>query len=149
MAELICTMFYHESEGLFMDDSAFNTIILIRTKILPPYTYDEDEDERDITEYIEYFKENIDMSISTTAKYIDAISCFKNNKIDLNFKQILKIRKLFIKFLPFACDELEAEDEEFGIEFMRKIFENDSVIITLEQDLKEYFNALLKIKDNC
>lgn len=131
-----------------MDDSVFNTILLIRTKILPPYTYDEDEDERDISEYIEYFKENIDMSISATTKYIDAISCFGNNKIDLNLKQILESRKLFIKFLPFAYDELESEDEGFGIEYMRKIYENDSVIKTLEQDLKEYFNALLSIKDN-
>lgn len=128
-----------------MNDSVFNTILLIRTKILPPYTYDEDEDERDISEYIEYFKENVDMCISVTTKYIDAISCFRNCKIDINFKQIIESRKLFIKFLPFAYDELESEEDEFGIEYMLKIFENDAGMKSLEQDLKEYLNALLNI----
>lgn len=131
-----------------MDNSVFNMILLIRTKILPPYTYDEDENEHDISEYIEYFNENIDMSISATIKYADAISCFRSNKSDLNFKQILVARKLFIKFFPFAYDELEAEDEGFGVEYMRKIYENDDGMKALEQDLKEYLNALLKIKDN-
>lgn len=123
-------------------------ILLIRTNILPPYTYDEDENEHYISEYIEYFKENIDMSISATTKYADAISCFRANKSDLNFKQILVTRKLFIKFFPFAYDELEAEDEGFGVEYMRKIYENDAEMKVLEQHLKEYLNALLNIKDN-
>lgn len=131
-----------------MDESVFNTILLLRTKVLPPYTYDEDESERDISEYVEYFKESIDMSILATTKYTDAISCFKNYKNDLNFKQIIETRKLFIKFLPFAYDELESEDENFGIEYMRKIFENDISMNGLEQDLKEYLDALLDIKGN-
>ena len=129
-----------------MNVDAINTILLIRTNIIPPYTYDDDECERDISDYIEYYKENIDMSIPATINYIDAILRFRSNSNEENIKQIFEARKLFVKFFPFAYDELESESEGFGVEYMRKIFENDKEVEVLVQDLKEYLNALLKIK---
>ncbi len=132
-----------------MNDNDFNTIILIRINVMPPYTYDEDECERDISEYIEYFNININMSILATTEYINAISNFRNDKIESNFKNVLESRKLFIKFLPFAYDEIESEDEEFGVEYMRKIFLNDAEMEILQQNLEEYLGSLHNIKEKC
>src|SRR3989339_1720886 len=73
--QLISMILYLEGEGLLMNDSDFNKVLLLRIRILPPYTYDEDEDERDISEYLAFYKQNLDMSIDSAKKYIEAISC--------------------------------------------------------------------------
>lgn len=88
-----------------MDD--INTIQVMRINILPPYTYDEDEGEYDSDEYIKYYKYNVDMSIESTIKYLEALSSFENEKTDMNFTQVLENRRFFIKYFPYAYDELE------------------------------------------
>jgi len=132
-----------------MNDSDFNKVLLLRIRILPPYTYDEDEDERDISEYLAFYKQNLDMSIDSAKKYIEAISCFRDEKLDLKFEKVLEARKAFIKLFPFAYDELESEEVGFGTVYMRKIYENDTETKMLERDLEEYVGALLNIKSNC
>lgn len=126
-----------------------NLIQSIRINILPPYTYDEDEGEQDDDEYIGFYKENIDLSISSTMTYMEALLSFKTEKTDSNFTSVLEGRKKFIKYFPYAYDELDYEkDSDAGVDYMRRIYENDFEIATLEKNLRKYLSALETIRNN-
>ena len=85
---------------------------LLRLNVLPPYTADGDEDERDYTEYVSFYESNIDVAISTIEAYIGRMeSLLMNRESPAAFEDYLAARRDFIANFPFCTDEFPSACE--------------------------------------
>ena len=121
-----------------MERSAIDHIMLARLMILPPYSYDDDEGQRDVDDYEAFFAANREDCLIATDRYLAAWHAFvAQPSSDAAFLSLLGARREFIAKFPFAYDELSDSDESSeAIRLMRGIYteearrDNLSVILT-------------------
>src|SRR5690348_3922024 len=87
-------------------------IAVLRMNLLPPYTDDADEGERDADDYAAFFSHNLDRSIEALNVYERAIANFSANPAaDESLDGLLNARALFVASFPFANDDLLNESK--------------------------------------
>ncbi len=78
-----------------------------RSEVLPPYCYNDDEDERDVSEYIEYYGSHVNEAIRNLESYLSAlVDLSKSPKTQESIQRVLDERSRFISTFPFCYDEL-------------------------------------------
>jgi hypothetical protein len=134
-----------------MNVDSIDQIMLIRLNILPPYTYDDDEGERDKDEYIEFYQNKGEDCLESIEEYIAALNNFSDHReSDDAFSRLLDARAKFIKHFPFAYDELKNEEtssiDGFFVQ-MKNIYNEDLNSDFLINKLCEYRDAVSSIEN--
>lgn len=128
-----------------MNPDPIDALMLVRINVLPPYCYDDDENERDPEEYECFLKPRIFHCLSAIGAYIEAWLAFVADPCgERVFDRLLHERSGFIGTIPFAYDELEQEAPDVGsyIEHMKGIYLEEARKGVLTNDLKRYEGAL-------
>jgi len=134
-----------------MKIDSIDQIMLIRLNILPPYTYDDDEGERDKDAYLEFYHNRVEDCLASIDEYIEALNNFSYHKeSDDAFSRILTARAKFIKNIPFVYDELQNEEtsslDGFFVQ-MKNIYNEDLNSDFLLNKLRDYRKAIYSIKN--
>lgn len=121
-------------------------ILLIRLNILPPYTYDDDEGERDSDDYLEFYHNRVEDCLASIDEYIESLNNFSDHReSDDSFSRLLGARAKFIKHIPFVYDELRNEEtsslDGFFVQ-MKNIYNEDLNSDFLINKLREYRDAV-------
>lgn len=88
---------------------------LLRLNILPPYTEDLDESERDPEEYVAFFRERAKSFVSVVREYRESLHAGLEDPDDVGrVGRYLNARAEFVRGLPFCLDVIGGEvvDEE-------------------------------------
>ena len=84
---------------------------LMHLIILPPYTYDDDEDSKQIEEYAEYYQVHIAEALSALEHYaICFVALLKNRNSEDAFSAFINARKRYVVTIPFCFDEIPYDD---------------------------------------
>jgi hypothetical protein len=134
-----------------MKVDSIDKIMLIRLNILPPYTYDDDEGERDKDEYIEFYQNKGEDCLASIDEYIESLKNFSDHSESYDaFSRLLDARAKFIKNFPFVYDELENEESSgldgFFVQ-MKNIYNEDLNSDFLINKLREYRDAVSSLKN--
>jgi len=122
----------------------------IRLAVLPPYCGDEDEGERSEADYVTFFNERADGSISATEKYRESIAALDDLPSKEAVEQLLAGRRAFINAFPFCTDELAGEPversqplENYIISLYRSSQESRDSLIS---DLEDYRVTVVQLQ---
>lgn len=80
-----------------------------RIGLLPPYSEDGDEAEKDVSDYVEFYTTRIDMSLAATVGYLAAIESFNQSGIDSEdaVMRLMEARRRYAAAFPFCDDDVE------------------------------------------
>lgn len=135
-----------------MKIDSIDQIMLIRLNILPPYTYDDDEGERNKDDYLEFYHNRLEDCLESIGEYIEALINFSDHRqSDDAFSRLLDARSKFIKHFPFVYDELQGEEtsslDGFFVQ-MKNIYNEDLNSDFLINKLREYRDAVSSIRNS-
>ena len=107
-------------QGKHMRDNPIDNLMLLRMNVLPPFAYDDDEGDKDSSDYVEL--------LAATKAYLNAWNGFLDDPdCAESFEQLLRARKEFIASFPFAIDELQSStDVDSAKEQMREIYTQEA-----------------------
>lgn len=98
----------------------------MRLTLLPAYCYDDDEDKKEVAEYLAFYRRQGERSLAATGAYIDALADFRlAPDSDAAFNKLLSARRSFIGSFPFCFDELvevPAHDRESVLKSVKRIY---------------------------
>jgi len=131
-------------------EQIIDRIQYLRWTLLPPYTYNEDEDEKTVEEYLIFYSTNINKCIESVTLYIEALREFyRDTHSETTFQEIMHIRETYIGNFPFCYDELEDEKDEEKpnfIEYMRSVYTKGASNLFLLRTCLEYRDLLQELK---
>lgn len=95
-------------------ERALDDIQFSRLAILPPYSYNDDEDWRDPRAYLDFYRSVGQESIAASENYLTELRLLKESgEINNNdMKSLFASRRRFLRSFPFCYDELENLPEE-------------------------------------
>lgn len=123
-------------------EQAINKIMVLRLTMLPPYSYDWDEAEKDVSDYVDFYTRHILTVTPSIDSYTAALKEFRDRPSEDAFSNLVTARSVFISSFPFAQDEIEdMQSEEINpfLEYMRGIYVDEASDHLIEA-LYEYRN---------
>jgi hypothetical protein len=92
---------------------ALARLMLLRLNVLPPYTSDEDEGEKDEDDYLAFYQGGVRRSIEALSKYIRSITALGESKNRHSRVQAyLRARRELLATLPFVTDEFPEDNAD-------------------------------------
>lgn len=129
----------NDYESTTMED-LISQLQLVRTNVLPPYTYDDDEGQRSDDEYMDFYSGCLDEAVAAVTEYIDRFhQLAQQPHSDESFAAYLTSRQRFIHTLPFCEDELPSmgeADHDSTYEALRSYFVDDRKSTFRNRDLQ-------------
>jgi hypothetical protein len=115
-------------QGKHMRDNPIDNLMLLRMNVLPPFVYDDDEGDKDSSDYVEFLAEHRLPLLAATNAYLNAWNCFLDDTdCAESFEHLLRARKEFVASFPFAIDELQSStDVDSAKEQMYEIYTQEA-----------------------
>lgn len=111
-------------------ERAIADIQFSRLAVLPPYSYNDDEDWRDSFAYLDFYRSTGQESVAASESYLAELRRLKGSGEidDRDMKSLLAARERFLRSFPFSydvLDELPEEQLELAHGSIRKAYKDD------------------------
>lgn len=130
---------------------AMERIIAIRLGLMPPYCYDQIDDEPDAEALLAYYRDASPRVLSAIDQYHRQLDAFaKGAGAPRAIEGLLAARREFIAMTPFASDELDSATSEQAANFRSHMFQAYQHIATtpyLRDLLIEYRRLVVQVTD--